>query len=69
MKNLALEFNDLNGKCRVCQSPTILVTVTSWTTHNETESVDFVEPLGEVSGHYCPECNCLTAIYLNGIAP
>lgn len=70
MRHLTLEFCDIDGGCRVCGTRTVLVTVSQWKTHPEDEDEDdeFVEPDGEVSGHYCPNCNRLTAIYLNDVA-
>lgn len=53
------------GTCLVCDTKTILVTANSWHTHPEDGDDDFVEPNDEISGHYCPECNRITAIFFN----
>ena len=70
MKHLIMEFGELDGKCSVCGAKTILVTTSQWETHpEEVDDQEFVEPIGEVSGHFCPECRCLTAIFLHGLSP
>lgn len=72
MQHLALEWGEIKGRCRTCNTKTLLVTADCWHTHPEGEADDaddFVEPLGEVSGHYCPSCHRLTAVFLNGQEP
>ena len=66
--HLCQEFGEHDGRCDTCGTQTVLVTADSWRTHPEEESQqDFVEPHGEVSGNYCPECHALTAVFLHGL--
>ena len=64
---MTIEWGEVNGKCRSCDTETVLVTADWWRTHPAQHfAAEDVEPKGEVSGHYCPTCNRLTAIFLNG---
>ncbi len=54
-------------KCSACDSETVLVTARDWKTHpggGDTPD-EFVEVSDEVSGHYCPRCRRLTALWVN----
>lgn len=55
------------GYCLTCEARTELVTVRQWKTSPESGGDVFVEPVGEVSGHYCRACNRLTAVFLNNL--
>jgi hypothetical protein len=71
MASFILTFGETghrNEKCIACGTVTVLVTAAGWRTHppeNDGESEDIVEPNGEVSGHYCPTCNALTAVFVH----
>lgn len=61
-----LTFGETDGKCSECKTRTQLVSTSHWQTHPEGDEDDtFVEPNGETSGHYCPTCNCLTAVFVH----
>lgn len=60
----ALEFGERDEKCSGCRGDLVLVTAV-WKTHPENEEdQDYVDPSGEVSGHYCPACKKLTAVFV-----
>lgn len=63
--HLYLTFGETNDRCDECRTPTRTVTANEWTLHGAEESEDLVEPRGEISGHFCPECRRLTAIFLH----
>lgn len=53
--------------CRRCGGSLTLVTANEWKTHPEDEDVhdEWVEPEGEVSGHYCQQCHVLTGVFIH----
>lgn len=66
-----------DGTCCTCGGLTLAVGTDSWRIGEPSEELagvlaatdkepgDFAEPLGEVSANWCPECNVITAIYVN----
>jgi uncharacterized OB-fold protein len=55
-----------DAKCLKCGTVTVLVTAADWKTHpEEDDDQEFVELADEISGHYCPECHKITALFFN----
>lgn len=65
MNHANLTFGeDDDGRCLKCKNPTQIVVVQQWQTHG---FEDWMEPAGEVSGHWCRTCNRLTAVFINNL--
>lgn len=67
-----------NGKCPECGKPTVLIVADSWHVdeesavaagHSDDEAEDlafeFLEVRGEITGHYCLNCERLCSLSLN----
>jgi hypothetical protein len=67
LPHLCMEFGEKSGRCRACNTKTVLVTAANWHTHPKAGPDEFVEPHGEISGSYCPKCQTLTALFLHGL--
>ena len=69
MASIIVEFAERNGKCEACGTETMLVTTHNWNIDSEQLPDDggyeCCEPEGETSGHYCPKCNSLTAVFVH----
>lgn len=71
MASLILTFGETReGNCLACGTETVLVTTDQWDTHYADDQAPdddpgYVLPAGEVSGHHCPECNVMTAVFVH----
>lgn len=56
-----------DGRCGVCGSAVVLVLASpDWSAdQNSNQYEDGIDIQAEVSGHWCPECDCLTSLSLN----
>lgn len=69
--HLNATFGETGGKCNECSETTVLVTALDcWNLHNVTDDTNEegdgdVTVCDEISGHFCRNCNRLTALFFN----